>query len=69
MQLGTGEGRASDTNKVWTKILDLMLEDRRYDAITKPVPGSKSDQGFNHLDTGRLLCPQRYLSYFDKDKE
>ncbi|KAK0434992.1 uncharacterized protein EV420DRAFT_1770805 [Desarmillaria tabescens] len=55
IQLDAGEGRASDTNKVWTKILDLMLEDRQYDTITKPVPGSKGEQGFNHVDTGRLL--------------
>lgn len=27
----------------------------------------KTDQGFNHYDTGRLLCPQRFCDRFDEE--
>ncbi|SJL13005.1 uncharacterized protein ARMOST_16441 [Armillaria ostoyae] len=64
---GVKEGRATDTNKVWTHILTLMLKDPRNDAIAKPAPTSKSFYGFNHIDTGRLLCPQVYFEGFDED--
>ncbi|SJL11137.1 uncharacterized protein ARMOST_14540 [Armillaria ostoyae] len=66
-QLGFGEGCASDTHKVWTSILDLCLEDRRHDTLEKPIPATKTDQGFNHYDTGRLLCPQRFCDKFDEE--
>ncbi|KAK0438868.1 uncharacterized protein EV420DRAFT_1486520 [Desarmillaria tabescens] len=64
---GIKEGRATDTNKVWTQILTLMLKDPRTDTITKPAPTSKSSYGFNHIDTGQLLCPQVYLESFDEE--
>lgn len=65
MHEGAKEARATDTNKVWRDILTLCLEDPRNDTITKPKPIAKSSYGFNHPDTGRLLCPQIYLSDFD----
>ncbi|KAK0421768.1 hypothetical protein EV421DRAFT_1915392 [Armillaria borealis] len=64
---GVKEGCAMDTNKVWMHILTLMLKDPCNDAITKPAPTSKSSHGFNHIDTGRLLCPQIHFEAFDED--
>ncbi|KAK0442554.1 hypothetical protein EV421DRAFT_1903980 [Armillaria borealis] len=64
---GIKEGHATDTNKVWTHILTLMLKDPCNDTIAKPAPTSKSSYGFNHIDTGQLLCPQVHFEAFDED--
>ncbi|KAG6848476.1 hypothetical protein H0H93_016683 [Arthromyces matolae] len=29
--------------------------------LTQPLPHDKSSRGFNHIDTGRLLCPAKFI--------
>ncbi|KAK0463159.1 uncharacterized protein EV420DRAFT_1639258 [Desarmillaria tabescens] len=64
--LGIKESRGTDTNKVQYNILTLCLEDLVNNALTLPKPAHKTGQGFNHIDTGHLLCPQIYLEKFNK---
>ncbi|KAK0473867.1 hypothetical protein IW261DRAFT_1569233 [Armillaria novae-zelandiae] len=40
---------------------------KHVDQLSLPVPTVKSSQGFNHIDTGCLLCPQIHLEDFNKD--
>ncbi|KAK0493704.1 hypothetical protein EDD18DRAFT_1078098 [Armillaria luteobubalina] len=65
LRLGIKESRGSDTNKVRYDILTLCLKDPVNTAVTLPIPLHKTGQGFNHVDTGRLLCPQIYLEEFN----
>ncbi|KAK0458695.1 hypothetical protein IW261DRAFT_1579413 [Armillaria novae-zelandiae] len=55
------------TSKVCHVVLTLSLKDRHVDWLSLPVPTVKSSQGFNHIDTSRLLCPQIHLEDFNKD--
>ncbi|SJK96863.1 uncharacterized protein ARMOST_14562 [Armillaria ostoyae] len=65
-RLGMKESRGTDTNKIRYDILTLCLKDPVNDVITPPKPVHKTGQGFNHVDTGRLLCPQIHLEKFNK---
>ncbi|KAK0438852.1 uncharacterized protein EV420DRAFT_1651270 [Desarmillaria tabescens] len=65
--IGFKESWGSDTNKVRNDILTLLVEDPVNKTIMLPKPTHKMVQGFNHIDTGCLLCPQIYLKRFDEN--
>ncbi|KAK0495235.1 hypothetical protein EDD18DRAFT_1354450 [Armillaria luteobubalina] len=66
--LGFKESRRSDTNKVQTDILMLLIKDPLNDSLTLPKPAHKTVQGFHHINTGHLLCPQIHLQCFNENE-
>ncbi|KAK0471112.1 hypothetical protein IW261DRAFT_1572332 [Armillaria novae-zelandiae] len=64
---GAKDYRCDTTSKVHHAVLTLSLKDWCVDRLSLPVPTVKSSQGFNHIDTGCLLCPQIHLEDFNKD--
>ncbi|XP_006456661.1 hypothetical protein AGABI2DRAFT_181181, partial [Agaricus bisporus var. bisporus H97] len=54
------QAQIADSLKVNNAICELMVKDTG-DHITPPVPNEKCMRGWEHIDTGRLLCPVREL--------
>ncbi|KAK0205742.1 hypothetical protein IW262DRAFT_1468914 [Armillaria fumosa] len=46
----------------------LLIKDPVNNTLALPKPAHKTAQGFHHIDTGCLLCPQIYLQHFDENE-
>ncbi|KAG6894597.1 hypothetical protein C0992_005464 [Termitomyces sp. T32_za158] len=62
--------RAGDTHKITRDVLWLLQNPTmKYliPSVTYPLPMEKTSRGFNHNDTGLLLCPARYKNQYNAD--
>ncbi|KAF9035500.1 hypothetical protein BJ165DRAFT_1533498 [Panaeolus papilionaceus] len=60
------EGRNSDTSTLRTNVTSFIPANIKRDVINPPIT-CKSEQGFNHVMTGALLCPLKYRHRYDED--
>jgi hypothetical protein len=61
--------RSDDTGGLKMKAVLYIPVNPKKDVCMPPIANekSKSDRGFNHPMTSRLLCPQKMLHEFDAD--
>ncbi|XP_006456996.1 hypothetical protein AGABI2DRAFT_146662 [Agaricus bisporus var. bisporus H97] len=66
LQHGATSARTADTCKLKKHILDLCENEKQFfPQFSAPRPIAKSARGFNHIDTGHLLCPARLAHKFN----
>ncbi|KAG6847578.1 hypothetical protein H0H93_007285 [Arthromyces matolae] len=58
------QARIADTSKVNNALCELMVRNDRH--ISPPVPHERLMRGWEHIDTGRFLCPGRRLTDYDE---
>jgi len=63
--------RSDDTGGLKMKVVYYIPRNPQQDACIPPITNdkSKSDRGFNHPLTSRLLCPQKLIKDYDTDSE
>ena len=61
--------RSDDTGGLKVKAVLYMPFNPKQEACIPPITNekSKSDRGFNHPMTARLLCPQKLIGEYDAD--
>jgi len=65
----SNEARSEDSGSLKHNGIVYIPKNPETDVVRPPIPRtqSKAFRGFNHPDTGRLLCPRRYIKEFDRD--
>jgi len=63
--------RSDDTGGLKMKAVLYLPINPKQDACVPPITNEKykSDRGFNHPLTSRLLCPQKFIKDYDADPE
>ena len=56
------QSRTSDTYKVKEAAIELL---NTIPVLSHPIPFDKDSCGFNHVDTGRRICPANIVHNFD----
>ncbi|PBK84330.1 hypothetical protein ARMGADRAFT_1088568 [Armillaria gallica] len=62
---GSHSGCSDDTTKISDNIIRLSMKDLTEETLLPTL--KKYQRRFNHIHTGRLLCPQQWLDEFGKD--
>ncbi|KAG6874525.1 hypothetical protein C0992_007650, partial [Termitomyces sp. T32_za158] len=67
---GASSARTADTRKVKDSIITLMQNSSmKYliESMNTPLPNEKSARGFNHIDTGLLICPAKLACQYNDE--
>jgi hypothetical protein len=64
MASGFNRSRTSDTYKVKEATVELL---NTISVLSQPIPFDKDSRGFNHVDTGRRICPAKVAHNFDAE--
>jgi hypothetical protein len=64
MATGLNRSRTSDTYKIKEATIELL---NAISVVSHPIPFDKDSRGFNHVDTGRRICPAKITHNFDAE--
>jgi hypothetical protein len=69
LSAAASDARSEDSARLKKAGLDYLARDPNKDVISPPLTKNdpKSNRGFNHPATARLLCPIKYLVRFQQD--
>ena len=62
MATGFNRSRTSDTYKLKEATIELL---NTISVLSQPIPFEKDSRGFNHVDTGRRICPANLAHNFN----